>query len=90
MTPGSRPCAPDAKARGRCLENRHWACRTNKECQASKEPLAAMKKPFAWVSQDALGTNLARRPGAPDYLEAKRPKLGLALVVQRPRPSRVT
>ena len=33
VTPGCRPRAPDAKVRGkvrgRCLENRPWACRTS-------------------------------------------------------------
>ena len=29
VTPGCKPRAPDAKARGRCLENRPWAYRIN-------------------------------------------------------------
>ena len=29
VTPGCRLRAPDAKARGRCLGKRHWACRTS-------------------------------------------------------------
>ena len=35
-------------------------------CATMKKPLM-MKKPFAWVSQGALGANLAR-PGSPDRL----------------------
>ena len=44
VTTGCRPRTPDAKARGRCLEN----------------PPCNVKKPFAWVSKGALGTKLAR------------------------------
>ena len=61
VAPGCKPRAPDAKERGRCLENRPWA---NNGLRTFKE---LVKKPFAWVSKDALGTKLAR-PGAQDCL----------------------
>ena len=61
VTPGCKPRAPDAKERGRCLENRPWA---NNGLRKFKE---LVKKPFAWVSKGALGTKLAR-PGAQDCL----------------------
>jgi len=44
VTPGCRPRAPDAKARGRCLENSPWN----------------VTKPFAWVLKGALGIKLVR------------------------------
>ena len=67
VTPGCRPRAPDAKVRGkvrgRCLENRPWACRTSNGFRTFD---MLMKKPFAWVSKGALWTKLAR-PGAQDF-----------------------
>ena len=68
VTPGCRPRAPDAKARGRCLENRPWACQTNNGCRAIRE---LMKKPFAWVSKGALGPNLRVLVLKIAYLEVK-------------------
>ena len=40
---------------------------STKGFECSKALVATMKKPFAWVPQGVLGTNLAR-PGAPDCL----------------------
>ena len=64
VTPGCRPRAPDVKARERCLENRPWACRTSNGFRTFE---ILRKKPFAWDSQGALWTKLAR-PGAQDFL----------------------
>ena len=55
MTPGCRPRAPDAKARGKYLENPPWNAR----------------EPFAWVSKGALGTNLRVLVLKIAYLEVK-------------------
>ena len=66
VTPGCKPRAPDAKERGRCLENRPWA---NNGLRTFKE---LVKKPLAWVSKGALETKIApkkkARPGAQDCL----------------------
>jgi len=78
---GCRPRAPDAKVRGkvrgRCLENRPWACRTSNGFRTFEK---LMKKPFAWVSKGALWTklpNLRVLVLKISYLEVKLPEVGL-------------
>jgi len=73
-TPDCRPRAPDAKARGRCLENFPGPAAPttgSKSALRDDEETLMMKKPFAWVSQGALGTNLASPGLQIAYLEVK-------------------
>ena len=70
-----------AKTRGRCLENRPWACRIN---NGFKEHCGTMKKPFAWglagcARDQPCASWVSRSPTS--RLNDRR--LGLALVVQR-------
>ena len=83
FTCSSFTCRPRAvaKARGRCLENRPWACRIN---NGFKEHCATMKKPFAWglagcARDQPCASWVSKLPTS--RLNDRR--LGLALVVQR-------
>ena len=64
LAPSTPKRAGDASKTALGLPHRQRVQRAH--CATMKKPLM-MKKPFAWVSQGALGTNLAR-PGSPDRL----------------------
>jgi len=84
VTPGCESRAPDAKARGRCLENRHWACRTNAGFERSmgawRDDEEAVRVGLTGCARDQPCASWGSRLPTSKLNDRR---LGLTLVVQR-------